>query len=82
MDQKSKKAYNRWMVAYTLVRNTQLQTLTASRLQAKRADSNDVDTYTIEDSPSFLSSAEYKAVENPYTTYPEFVGSQDPINFS
>ena len=78
---KSKKAYNRWMVAYTLVRNTQLQTLTASHLHSK-PDFNDADTCAIMDGPDIFSSVEYKASENPYTTYPGVVGSQDPSNFA
>ena len=40
----SKKAYNRWMVAYTLLRNPSLQELTASNLKdVKTADSKPAD---------------------------------------
>ena len=79
--QKSKKAYNRWMVAYTLVRNTQLKTLTASYLRSQPYF-NDADTHVIMDSCGISSSVEYKLFENPYTTYPGVVGSQVPSNFA
>ena len=80
---KSKRAYNRWMVAYTLVRNTQLQTLTASYLHSK-PDFNDADTHASMESRHILSSMKYKAAENPYTTsyvkHPGAIGSQDLSN--
>ena len=78
---KSQKAYNRWMVAYTLIRNTQLQTLTASYLHSK-ADFDDADTHAIMGICSNLSLVEYKASDNPYTTYPGVIDSQDSSNFA